>query len=109
MDGPGDDLRHARRTDYHPVSGCALARGGRGAHGRRIRRLRDADRRRGGLSQPGVGGGRGILGGLDESPQVYRRMPDVLAAQERTIEVLDTLRPLIVVMAGADEFDLYKD
>jgi len=46
---------------------------------------------------------------LDESPHVYRRLPDVLAAQERTIEVLDTLRPLIVVMAGADEFDLYKD
>lgn len=48
-------------------------------------------------------------GGLDESPQVYRRLPDVLAAQEGTIEVLHTLRPLIVVMAGADEFDPYKD
>ena len=40
-------------------------------------------------------------GGLDESPHVYRRLPDVLAAQGRTIEVLHTLRPLIVVMAGA--------
>ncbi len=48
-------------------------------------------------------------GGLDESPHVYRRLPDVLAAQGRTIEVLHTLRPLIVVMAGADEFDPYKD
>lgn len=48
-------------------------------------------------------------GGLDESPHVYRRLPDVLAAQEGTIEVLHTLRPLIVVMAGADEFDPYKD
>ena len=34
---------------------------------------------------------------------------DVLAAQEGTVEVLHTLRPLIVVMAGADEFDPYKD
>jgi tRNA-splicing ligase RtcB (3'-phosphate/5'-hydroxy nucleic acid ligase) len=48
-------------------------------------------------------------GGLDESPQVYRRLPEVLAAQGGTIEVLHTLRPLIVVMAGADEFDPYKD
>lgn len=48
-------------------------------------------------------------GGLDESPHVYRRLPAVLAAQGPTIEVLHTLRPLIVVMAGADEFDPYKD
>jgi len=48
-------------------------------------------------------------GGLDESPHVYRRLPDVLAAQEGTIDVLHTLRPLIVVMAGANEFDPYKD
>jgi len=39
-------------------------------------------------------------GGLDESPHVYRRLPEVLRAQEGTIEVLHTLRPLIVVMAG---------
>ena len=48
-------------------------------------------------------------GGLDESPHAYRRLPDVLAAQEGTVEVLHTLRPLIVVMAGANEFDPYKD
>jgi tRNA-splicing ligase RtcB len=48
-------------------------------------------------------------GGLDESPHVYRRLPDVLSAQKGTIEVLHTLRPLIVVMAGADLFDPYKD
>ena len=48
-------------------------------------------------------------GGLDESPHVYRRLPDVLAAQGETVQVLHTLRPLIVVMAGANEFDPYKD
>lgn len=48
-------------------------------------------------------------GGLDESPHVYRRLPDVLAAQGGTIEVLHTLRPLIVVMAGDGEVDPYKD
>jgi len=48
-------------------------------------------------------------GGLDESPHAYRRLPQVLAAQQGTVEILHTLRPLIVVMAGADLFDPYKD
>jgi tRNA-splicing ligase RtcB len=48
-------------------------------------------------------------GGLDESPQAYRRLPDVLEAQRGTIELLHTLRPLVVVMAGGNEFDPYKD
>ena len=48
-------------------------------------------------------------GGLDESPHAYRRLPDVLAAQGDTIEVLHTLRPVIVVMAGANEFNPFKD
>ena len=57
-------------------------------------------------------GEKGVIlrgGGLDERPHVYRRLPDVLAAQEGTVEVLHRLRPLVVVMAGADEFDPYKD
>ncbi len=48
-------------------------------------------------------------GDLDEAPQVYRRLSDVLKAQGPTIEVLHVLRPLVVVMAGAGEFDPYKD
>jgi tRNA-splicing ligase RtcB (3'-phosphate/5'-hydroxy nucleic acid ligase) len=48
-------------------------------------------------------------GGVDESPHVYRRLPEVLAAQGTTIEVLHVLRPLIVVMAGDNEVDPYKD
>ena len=48
-------------------------------------------------------------GGRDESPHVYRRLPDVLQAQGPTIDVVHTLRPLIVVMAGENEFDPYKD
>lgn len=55
---------------------------------------------------------RGVVlrgGGLDESPHVYRRLPDVLDAQGDTIEIVHTLRPLIVVMAGADEYDPYRD
>jgi tRNA-splicing ligase RtcB len=48
-------------------------------------------------------------GGLDEAPQAYRRLPEVLEAQGETIEILHTLKPLIVVMAGENEFDPYKD
>ena len=48
-------------------------------------------------------------GGLDEAPQAYRRLPDVLAAQGDTIKVLHDLRPLIVVMAGSEDFDPYKE
>jgi tRNA-splicing ligase RtcB (3'-phosphate/5'-hydroxy nucleic acid ligase) len=48
-------------------------------------------------------------GGLDESPHAYRRLPEVLASQGKTIEVLHTLKPLVVVMAGENEFDPYKD
>jgi tRNA-splicing ligase RtcB (3'-phosphate/5'-hydroxy nucleic acid ligase) len=57
-------------------------------------------------------GDRGVIlrgGGLDESPHVYRRLPEVLTAQKGTVEVLHTLKPLIVVMAGEKEFDPYKD
>jgi tRNA-splicing ligase RtcB len=56
--------------------------------------------------------GKGVIlrgGGLDESPHAYRRLPSVLEAQRGTIDLLHTLRPLIVVMAGADMFDPYKD
>ena len=57
-------------------------------------------------------GPKGVIlrgGGLDEAPQAYRRLPEVLAAQGDTIRVLHTLRPIIVVMAGEQEFDPYKD
>jgi tRNA-splicing ligase RtcB len=57
-------------------------------------------------------GAKGVVlrgGGLDESPHVYRRLPDVLAAQGNTVRVIHTLTPLIVAMAGENEFDPYRD
>ena len=48
-------------------------------------------------------------GDLDEAPQAYRRLPEVLAAHAGTIRVLHTLRPLGVAMAGKDVVDPYKD
>lgn len=46
---------------------------------------------------------------LDEAPQAYRRLPEVLAEHAGTIEIEHTLRPFGVVMAGADIVDPYKD
>jgi tRNA-splicing ligase RtcB (3'-phosphate/5'-hydroxy nucleic acid ligase) len=47
--------------------------------------------------------------GTDEAPQCYKRLPDVLAAHKGTIEIEHVLTPLGVAMAGAEEFDPYKD
>jgi tRNA-splicing ligase RtcB len=54
---------------------------------------------------------RGIVvrgSGADEAPEVYKSLDAVLAAHSN-IEVVHRLRPLGVVMAGADTFDPYKD
>jgi len=48
-------------------------------------------------------------GDLDEAPQAYRRLPDVLAARAGTIRILHTLRPIGVAMAGKEIVDPYKD
>ncbi len=48
-------------------------------------------------------------GGLDESPQAYKRLPEVLGQHEGTIKILHTLTPVGVAMAGPHEFDPYKD
>jgi tRNA-splicing ligase RtcB (3'-phosphate/5'-hydroxy nucleic acid ligase) len=55
---------------------------------------------------------RGVLlhgADLDEAPQAYRRLPDVLACHHGTVKIEHTLRPFAVVMAGADVFDPFKD
>jgi tRNA-splicing ligase RtcB (3'-phosphate/5'-hydroxy nucleic acid ligase) len=46
---------------------------------------------------------------LDESPMAYRRLPEVIAQHAGTVRVLHTLRPFAVAMAGAGEFDPFKD
>jgi tRNA-splicing ligase RtcB (3'-phosphate/5'-hydroxy nucleic acid ligase) len=50
-----------------------------------------------------------IGGAADEAPEVYKRLPEVLAAHGETIRVKHTLRPLGVAMAGRDVHDPYKD
>jgi tRNA-splicing ligase RtcB len=50
-----------------------------------------------------------VGGGPDEAPEVYKRLPEVLAAHGDSIRVKHTLKPLGVAMAGRDVFDPYKD
>ena len=50
-----------------------------------------------------------VGGGADEAPEVYKRLPDVLAAHADSVRVKHRLRPLGVAMAGRDVYDPYKD
>jgi tRNA-splicing ligase RtcB len=47
--------------------------------------------------------------GLDESPHCYKRLNEVLAEHGDSVRILHTLTPIGVAMAGANEFDPYKD
>lgn len=46
---------------------------------------------------------------LDEAPQAYKRLADVLAHHGATVEIEHTLTPIGVAMAGADVLDPFKD
>jgi tRNA-splicing ligase RtcB (3'-phosphate/5'-hydroxy nucleic acid ligase) len=50
-----------------------------------------------------------VGGGADEAPEVYKRLPEVLAAHAGSISVTHRLRPLGVAMAGRDVHDPYTD
>lgn len=47
--------------------------------------------------------------GVDEAPQCYKRIEQVLAEHQKSIKIIETLTPLIVCMAGENQFDPYKD
>lgn len=48
-------------------------------------------------------------GGLDESPMAYKRLTDVLGFHKHTVEITHRLKPWLVLMAGANEKDPFKD
>lgn len=50
-----------------------------------------------------------VGGGADEAPQCYKRLADVLGYMGDSVAIRHTLTPIGVAMAGADEFDPYKD
>jgi tRNA-splicing ligase RtcB (3'-phosphate/5'-hydroxy nucleic acid ligase) len=50
-----------------------------------------------------------IGGGADEAPEVYKRLPDVLAAHAGSVRVKHRLTPLGVAMAGREVYDPFQD
>ncbi len=97
---------HQARALYSTVHGAGRVMSRTAARGKRHRRTGKV-LKRGRVSRRMMNDWvdrKGVVlrgGGTDESPHVYRRLPDVLAAQGATVRVLHTLRPLVVVMAGA--------
>src|SRR5579864_8502130 len=97
----GVDSPQARASLYSTVHGAGRLFGRKEAKRRFTKAEMDAW-----LQQRGVT----LIGAdLDESPMAYRRLPEVLAQHAGTIRVLHTLRPFAVAMAGAGEFDPFKD
>lgn len=99
---------------YSTVHGAGRVMSRNDARGK-IDRKTGTFKTRGKISQPMMQDWlreKGVIlrgGGVDEAPQAYRRLPEVLASQRGTVKVLHTLHPIIVCMAPATEIDPYKD
>ena len=110
----GVENEHARYSLYSTVHGAGRAMGRREAAGvidRKTGVIKRAGRvtpemMRGWVARAGIEL-RGA--GLDESPDCYKRLDEVLEAVSDTVRILHRLTPVGVAMAGANEFDPYKD
>ncbi|HEY6256515.1 MAG TPA: RtcB family protein [Xanthobacteraceae bacterium] len=97
----GVDSPEARASLYSTVHGAGRLFGRKEAMRRFSRTEMDAWLHERGVTLMGAD--------LDESPMAYRRLPEVIAQHAGTVRVLRTLRPFAVAMAGAGEFDPFKD
>jgi tRNA-splicing ligase RtcB len=97
----GVDSPQARASLYSTIHGAGRLFGRKEAKRRFRREQMDAWLRDRGVVLVGAD--------LDESPMAYRRLPEVIAEHAGTVKVLHTLRPFAVAMAGAGEFDPFKD
>jgi tRNA-splicing ligase RtcB len=110
----GIENNEARHSLYSTVHGAGRVMGRMQAKGK-------TDRKTGQVLRPGKVTQEMMTGwlkkanvelrgaGLDESPDCYKRLSDVLAEHGNSIRILHTLTPVGVAMAGANEFDPYKD
>ena len=110
----GIENESAKHSLYSTVHGAGRVMGRMEAKGKTDRKTGEV-KRAGKVTQEMMDGWleRGNVelrgAGLDESPDCYKRLPDVLAEHEDSIKILHTLTPVGVAMAGANEFDPYKD
>ena len=106
--GP-EGVEKQRKAMYSTVHGAGRVMSRTQARGKwRFKRGKPPRQiRPGKISQPEMDGWlaeKGVTlrgGGLDEAPQAYRRLSDVLFDHGSTIRLLHELRPIIVCMAGA--------
>lgn len=110
----GIENEEAKHSLYSTVHGAGRVMGRMEARGK-------VDRKTGAVVRPGKVTPEMMQGwvtrakvelrgaGLDESPDCYKRLNEVLAEHGKSIRILHTLTPLGVAMAGANEFDPYKD
>ena len=110
--GAAEGSRDQREALFSTVHGAGrvlgrMAAKGKWKRGRQVKRGRISH----GMMQRWLARKGVVLrgGDLDEAPQAYRRLPDVLEAQGDTVEVLHTLRPLVVCMAPGRTVDPYRD
>lgn len=97
----GVDGDEARASLYSTVHGAGRIFGRKEAKRRFAREEMDAWLQKRGVTLAGAD--------LDESPMAYRRLDEVLAHHNASTRVLHRLAPFAVVMAGAGEFDPFKD
>ena len=109
----GVDSEHAAESLYSTVHGAGRVMGRMEAKGKVAK---DGPVKRAGRVSPEMmqawvrDAGVELRGaGVDESPHCYKRLPEVLAEHGDMIEILQVLKPIGVAMAGANEFDPYKD
>lgn len=108
---PGPEAARALHSTVHGAGRVMSRSEAKGKRDRKTGRVLrppkvDEGEMRAWLARKGVA----VLGGdLDEAPQAYRRLPEVLEAHEGTIEVERRLHPFAVVMAGPGDLDPYKD
>ena len=110
----GIENEHAHYSLYSTVHGAGRAMGRREAAGV-IDRKTGAVKRAGKVTPEMMRAwvdraGIELRGaGLDESPDCYKRLDEVLESVGDTVRILHKLTPVGVAMAGANEFDPYKD
>ena len=97
----GAESEDAKASLYSTVHGAGRVFGRNEAKRRFSRVEMDAWLKRRGVTLIGAD--------LDESPMAYRRLDEVLAFHSNSARVVHRLRPFVVVMAGGDEFDPFKD
>lgn len=103
----GVDTPASRAAFYSTVHGAGrvmsrmAARGKKGKPGLISQEAMDTWVREKGVELRGAG--------LDEAPQAYRRLSEVLAYHQNTVKIVRTLRVIGVAMAGKDTYDPYKD